>query len=93
MKIIEQKHLGVSHNKAESIKADDTRKNNTSIEAKIKMVIMFRVTSFIVFALGIAAMLIPGLPSQAHVVGNVLVLIGALGIIVTKTYIRKIKKQ
>ncbi len=63
-----------------------------SEDPKYKTVTMLRMASFIVVALGLLALFIPNLPEKTQYFGQALVLIGALGIIVTKTFLKKYKK-
>lgn len=69
----------------------DTTKNQE--DPKYKTAMMLRMVSFIVVALGLLALFIPNIPDKTQYVGQVFVLVGALGIIVTKTYLKKYKRK
>lgn len=84
LKLIKQKHL-----RSEPQEEQEQKKGMTG-DSKIKLIRQIRIASLIVLLIGIAAFFIPSL-QQYSIVTNALILVGALGAVVTKTYFKKYK--
>jgi len=83
--LVKEKNLETNSREAE------LAKQAARVNSKLKVIKQLRVASLIVIVIGIAVIFIPTF-KQYSMIGNTIVIIGALGAVVSRIYLKKYKK-